>query len=103
MAFRADFDFRMAEYRVQVTVEVTIEVTAEVARWYRDPCHCSLGAAATCDSPRRSGRTEKNLCRQGSQRNAGSFRIRQKMAVACGTCSAEIRCNSKLPQIPQWA
>ncbi len=63
----------------------------------------SLGAAAADRSWRRSGRTEKNLCRQGSQRNAGIPRRRLTMDVAPVMRSAEMRCNSRLPQILQCA
>jgi hypothetical protein len=62
-----------------------------------------LGAAAALGSSWCSGLIEKNLWRQGSQRNAGSPRIRPRNAVTPGTCSAEMRCNSRLPQIPQCA
>jgi hypothetical protein len=95
----------MAEYRVQATLEVA--KSGEYTLQSRDGAfcagHCWLGAAATRGSSRRNGRTEKNLFRQGLQRNAGSLRIRQKIAVTLGTRSAEIRCNSKLPQIAQRA
>ena len=61
------------------------------------------GVAATARSSRNNGRTEKNLCRQGSHRNDGSRRMRPIIAVTPGTYSAEIRCNARLPQIPQCA
>jgi hypothetical protein len=70
---------------------------------HEDPRRYSLCAAATDRSSRRSGRTEKNLCLHGSQRNAASPRIRQRIVVTPGTCSAEMRCSSRLPQIPQCA
>lgn len=63
----------------------------------------STGVAATLRSSRSNGRTEKNLCRQGSHRNAGIRSTRQKIDVVPGTYSAEIRCNARLPQIPQCA
>jgi len=62
-----------------------------------------VGAGAGERSSWRRGLIEKNLWRQGSQRNAGSPRMRPRNAVIPGTCSAEIRCNSRLPQIPQCA
>jgi len=68
-----------------------------VERYY-SPC-----AAATGRSSLRSGLIEKNLCRQGSQRKAGSPRILPSIAVPPGTRAAEMRRNARLPQIPQWA
>ncbi len=65
---------------------------------YYSPC-----AAATGRSSRRSGLIEKNLCRQGSHRKAGSPRILPRIAVPPGTRAAEMRRNARLPQIPQWA
>jgi hypothetical protein len=62
-----------------------------------------LGAVAAECSSRRNGLIEKNLWRQGSQRSAGSPKRRPTFAVTPGTCSAEMRCNSRLPQIPQCA
>jgi len=50
-----------------------------------------------------TGFTEKNLCRHGSHRSARIRSTRQNIAIIPGTCSAAIRCNSKLPQIPQCA
>jgi len=63
----------------------------------------SFGAAATERSSRRSGRTEKNLCRQGAQRNAWIPSKRPTVEVTPVMRSAEIRCNSRLPQILQCA
>lgn len=68
-----------------------------------EPANYLLGAAAALRSSWRKGLTEKNLWRHGSQRNAGSPRMRPRNAVTPGTCSAEMRCNSWLPQIPQCA
>jgi len=63
----------------------------------------SLGAAAADRSARHSGLMEKNLCPQGLQRNAGIPRKRLTMDVAPVMRSAEMRCNSRLPQILQCA
>jgi hypothetical protein len=63
----------------------------------------SLCVAATLSLSRSNGRTEKNLCRQGSQRNAGTRSTRPISDAIPGTYSAEMRCNSKFPQIPQCA
>jgi len=63
---------------------------------------CSLSAAAS-EAVSRSGRTEKNLCRQGSQRNDGKPSKRPTLPRKPGTCSGEIRFNSKFPQMAQWA
>ena len=50
-------------------------------------------AATSCTSWI-NGRTEKNLCRHGSQRSAGNRNTRPIIAVIPGTYSAEIFCNS---------
>ena len=63
----------------------------------------SFGAVATGCSSRCRGRTEKNLCRQGAQRNAWIPSKRPTVEVTPVMRSAEMRCNSKLPQIPQCA
>ena len=63
----------------------------------------SMGVTSALRSSRNMGSTEKNLFRQGSQRNAGTRKTRPRMDAIPGTCSAEIRCNSRLPQIPQCA
>jgi len=65
-------------------------------------CYCLCGAAPT-GSSRRSGRTVKNLFRHGSQRSDGIPSSRPKNAITPGTCSGEMRCNSRLPQIRQCA
>jgi len=70
------------------------------------PHRCSLyltGVASTFDSSFINGFTEKNLCRHGPHRSAGTRSTRHNIAVIPGTCSAAIRCKSKLPQIPQCA
>ena len=61
------------------------------------------GAVSALRSSLISGFTEKNLCRHGSHRNAGIRSARQNIAIIPGTCSAAIRCNSKLPQFLQCA
>jgi hypothetical protein len=63
---------------------------------------CSLSVVAS-EAPSRNGRIEKNLCRQGSQRNDGKPSKRPTLPRKPGTCSGEIRFNSKLPQIAQCA
>ncbi len=62
-----------------------------------------FGAAAADGLSRRSGRTEKNLCRQGSQRSARIPSKRPTVEVTPVMRSAEMRCNSRLPQILQCA
>ncbi len=62
-----------------------------------------LWPAAVDGLSRRSGRTEKNLCRQGSQRNARIPSKRLTAEAAPVMRSAEMRCNSRLPQILQCA
>jgi hypothetical protein len=62
-----------------------------------------LCGAAVTGSSRRSGRTEKNLLRHGSQRSAGNPSSRPKKDITPGTSSGEMRCNSRLPQIRQCA
>src|SRR6266852_3015297 len=61
------------------------------------------GAGSALRSSLISGFTEKNLCRHGSHRNAGIRSTRKNIATIPGTCSAAIRCNSKLPQFLQCA
>jgi len=51
----------------------------------------------------RSGRIEKYLCRQGSQRNAGICSCRQRNLKGESTCSGEMRFSAGLPQMGQWA
>jgi hypothetical protein len=63
----------------------------------------SIDDVATCASPRLTGRTEKNLCLHGPHRNAGKCSHRHKNANQPRTYSAEIRCNSRFPQIEQCA
>src|SRR5260370_27899792 len=63
----------------------------------------SLCAGATGCSSCRSGRSEKNLCQQGSQRSAGSPKIRPSVPVTPCIRSGEMLCNAKLPQISQCA
>jgi len=46
---------------------------------------------------------EKNLWRQGSQRNEGKPSRRPRKALAPGTCSGAIFCSSGLPHRPQCA
>ncbi len=67
------------------------------------PVSHSTGAASVLCSTLITGFTEKNLCRHGSHRSAGIRSARQNIAIIPGTCSAAIRCNSKLPQILQCA
>jgi hypothetical protein len=74
-----------------------------LARYVLGTKNYLFGAATAGRSSCRNGRTEKNLCRQGSQRSAGNLRIRPKAAAAPGTYSAEMRCNFRLPQFAQWA
>ncbi len=88
----------MAGNRVQVSVQNAFGVCLHLVEDYYSPC-----AAATGRSSRRSGLIEKNLCRQGSHRKAGSPRILPRIAVPPGTRAAEMRRNARLPQIPQWA
>src|SRR3981189_3415032 len=49
------------------------------------------------------GKMEKYLYRQGSQRNAGMCRCRQRNLNMESTCSGEMRFRARLPQIGQWA
>jgi hypothetical protein len=49
------------------------------------------------------GLNEKNLCRQGAQRTAGSFNHRPSADNDPPTFSGEILCSSRLPQIPHRA
>jgi hypothetical protein len=54
-------------------------------------------------SARNCGLNEKNLCRQGVHRTAGSFNHRPSADNAPVTFSGEILCSSRLPQIPHRA
>ena len=58
---------------------------------------------AASRSSLRIGRAEKNLCRQGSHRNAGIPSIRQSIEITPGTCSGAMRFTSVFPQISQCA
>jgi hypothetical protein len=60
-------------------------------------------AAVARGHTRITGRTAKNLCRQGSQRSAGNPNIRATNAIGPAIYSEEIFCSSRFPQIPQRA
>ena len=58
------------------------------------PANCAAG---------NSGRREKNLCRHGAHRNAGSLSTLPSRENVPVTFSGEIRWSSRLPQIPHRA
>ena len=71
--------------------------------FWGDYAASSRGAALIRGATRSTGLNEKNLCRHGSQRNAGMLNIRAKMENIPDTYPGEIFCSSILPQIPHRA
>lgn len=85
------------EQELQYLTTATVSGAVLVLRRY------SLCVAASLLVSRRTGLTEKNLCRHGAQRSAGRPKIRPTIDTVPGTWCGEMRSSSRFPQIRQCA